>query len=331
MSTQAIIESVLKVPFSKELTYDEKIEIIMLALRKVIESDKNEFHLLQTQIGLCQFANYHKKDLFEHTLFKTHNNQSDTTLLKADVVPEKFKTFMQSKNNKVLMENLINCYEQNEKIYYSEKLSKLVFKIQFLSVLARTLFLVFLYLILSIAFAVPLMPLAQTIGIINFLSPLYDHQYLARELSKNYSFSPQDLIVLTILLTVSTFVFTTLYITFASHPLFSYSIYIFVTAFSHFRFNNNKFKDIHQENMRDLRIKLTTKKTITSTALNNFFQKNKLSSESFTDGKKTSENLQQADDLSLFSQNTSYNKRAPNNQKNEIMESILSSEYIKAR
>jgi len=59
--SQKLIESVLKTPFDCDLTYEQKIVTIMSALRNIIESDKNEFHLLQIQIGLSRLASDHKK------------------------------------------------------------------------------------------------------------------------------------------------------------------------------------------------------------------------------------------------------------------------------
>lgn len=323
--SQKIIESVLKIPFANNLTYEQKIETIMSALRKIIESDKNEFHLLQIQIGL--FANYHKKDLFEHPLFKIINNSNDTTLIQADVVPEKFKAFMQVESNICLTQNLINCYLLKNSIYLSVELSKNVYKILSLTVLNRTLCLVGLYLMLFTA--VPLMPLAQTIGIINMLSPIYDHQFLASKLSKDQRLSPNEVIAMTILFTAFSIIMTTLCITFFKHPLITFPLYILATAFSYFYINNDKFTTIFNDEIRIRRRNLFIQKEITSKVLNRFLKKYELSSESLSDNKKSSENIQSANELSLFNESSLINKTTFDNQQDQIMESILNSEYIK--
>ncbi|MDG2348410.1 MAG: hypothetical protein P8L77_02990 [Gammaproteobacteria bacterium] len=325
--SQKLIESVLKTPFDSDLTYELKIETIISALRNIIESDKNKFHLLHIQIGLSQLASDHKKDLFEHPLFKINNNSSDTTLIQADVVPEKFKAFMQEESNICLTQNLIDCYKQKKSFYNSVELSKKVYSILFSTVLRRTLCLVGLYLMLFTA--VPLMPLAQTIGTIPMLSSIYDHQLLASKLSKDRRFSPNEVIAMTILITAFGIIMTTLCITFAKHPLITFPLYILATAFFNFHINNDKFTTIYNEKIGRLRRNLFIQKEITSKALNRFLKKYELSSESLSDNKKSSENIQSANELSLFNESSLINKTTFDNQQDQIMESILSSEYIK--
>ena len=325
--SQKLIESVLKTPFDSDLTYELKIDTIISALRNIIKSDKNEFHLLQIQIGLHQFAQYHKKDLFKHPLFKINNNSSDTTLIQADFVPEKFKAFMQEESNICLTQNLIICYQQKKSFYLSVELSKKVYRTLYLIVLNRTLCLVCLYLMLFTA--VPLMPLAQTIGIINILSPLYDHQFLASKLSKDRRFSPNEVIAMTILITAFSIIMTTLCITFAKHPLITFPLYILATAFFNFHINKDEFTTIYNEKIGRLRRNFSVLKENTSKNLKTFLEKYELSSENLSDNKKLSENIQSANELSLFNESPLSNNITFDNQQDQIMESILSSEYIK--